>query len=86
MTILAMGASGATGRHFVEQLLRVKIIVRSTDNIPENVINHQNSSMIRASVLDLSDTEMAEHVKEYSAVASLGHTLSFKGLFGPPGL
>lgn len=38
MTILVAGASGATGKHLVEQLLisgeKVKIIVRPTTNIP----------------------------------------------------
>jgi hypothetical protein len=89
MTILVVGASGATGRLLVAQLLerraRVKIIVRSTENLPENVTNHKSLSVIRASVLDLSDTEMAEHVRDCSAVAScLGHNLSFKGIFGSP--
>jgi hypothetical protein len=89
MTILVVGASGATGRLLVEQLLErgecVKIIVRSTENLPEIVRNHKNLSVIRASVLDLSDADMAEHVRECSAVAScLGHNLSFKGIFGSP--
>ncbi len=89
MTILVVGASGATGRLLVEQLLergeRVRIIVRSTESFPEKVMNHSCLSVIRASVLDLSDTEMAKHARECSAVAScLGHNLSFKGIFGSP--
>jgi len=89
MTTLVVGASGATGRLLVEQLLErgesVKIIVRSTDNLPEKVVSHSNLSVIRASVLDLSDAEMAEHVRDCSAVAScLGHNMSFKGIFGSP--
>jgi hypothetical protein len=41
--------------------------------------------VIRASVLDLSETEMLEHVKGCDAVAScLGHTISLKGMFGHP--
>ncbi len=89
MTILVVGASGATGRLLVEQLLekgeRVRIIVRSTENFSERVMSHSCLSVIRSSVLDLSDTEMTKHVRECSAVAScLGHNMSFKGIFGSP--
>ena len=89
MTTLVVGASGATGRLFVEQLLNrgesVKIIVRSESNLSETVKNHKNLSIIRASVLDLSDAEMAQHVKGCDAVAScLGHNISFKGMYGHP--
>ena len=89
MTTLVVGASGATGRLLVEQLLQrgqqVKVVVRSMDSLPENVTGHKNLSVINASILDLSDTEMAEHVKNCDAVAScLGHNLTFKGMFGSP--
>ncbi len=89
MTTLVVGASGATGRLLGEQLLRrgqhVKIVVRSPDKLPEILKSHDNLSMIHAVVLDLSDTEMAQHVNGCDAVAScLGHNLSFKGMYGHP--
>ena len=89
MTTLVVGASGATGRLLVEQLLyrgeNVKIIVRSPDSLPENIKKHDNLSVIHASVLDLSDAEMAQHVSGCDAVAScLGHNMSFKGMYGHP--
>ena len=89
MTTLVVGASGATGRLLVEQLLNlgqhVKIIVRSTDKLPEVVRNHDNLSVIHANVLDLSEAEMAQHVKGCDAVAScLGHNMNFKGMYGQP--
>ena len=89
MTSLVVGASGATGRLLVEQLLErgehVRVIVRSKESLPEKITNHDNLSIIQASVLDLSDDEMIEHASGCSAVAScLGHTLSLKGMFGPP--
>jgi hypothetical protein len=41
--------------------------------------------VIQASILDLSDAEMAQHVQDCDAVAScLGHTPSLKGMYGPP--
>ena len=89
MTTLIVGASGATGRLLVEELMErdqtVKIVVRSTDSLPENVTSHGNLSVIEASILDLSDAELARHVQGCKVVAScLGHNLSFKGLFGAP--
>ena len=89
MTILVVGASGATGRLLVEQLLnvgqKVKVIVRSPEKFPESLRNHENLSVIKASVLELSDEEMQQHVNGCNAVAScLGHNLSLKGLFGKP--
>jgi len=89
MTTLIVGASGATGRLLVEQLLnhgqQVKIIVRSTDNLPDAVSKDGNLSIIQASILNLSDAEIAQHVSGCDAVAScLGHNMSFKGIYGQP--
>lgn len=89
MTTLIVGASGATGRLLVEQLLnrgqQVKIIVRSTDNLPDAVSKDGNLSIIQASILNLSDAEIARHVSGCDAVAScLGHNMSFKGIYGQP--
>ena len=89
MTVLIIGASGATGRLLVEQLLSrgesVKIIVRSESNLPDALNNHENLSVIRADLLKLSDIELSQHVKGCDAVAScLGHNISFKGMFGHP--
>jgi len=89
MTTLVVGASGATGRLLVEQLLKrgqnVRIIVRSPENLSAFLKNHDNVSMIQASVLNLSDAEMARYVKGCGAVAScLGHSISLKGIYGHP--
>ncbi|MFC1785050.1 NAD(P)-dependent oxidoreductase [Candidatus Neomarinimicrobiota bacterium] len=89
MNILVVGASGATGRLLVEQLLsreqKVKIIVRSDESLPESVKNHKNLEIIKATLLDLSDSELEIQVKDIDAVAScLGHNITFKGMFGHP--
>jgi hypothetical protein len=89
MTTLVAGASGATGRLLVEQLLHqgqnVKIIVRSPDKLPKHLLNNDQISIITASVLNISDAEMTEHVHGCDAIAScLGHTLSVKGIYGKP--
>ncbi len=89
MNNLIVGASGATGRLLTEELLNrgqnVRVIVRSADKLPTAIKNHANLSVIQASVLDLSDTELAQHVKGCDAVAScLGHNMTFKGMYGQP--
>lgn len=89
MTTLVVGASGATGRLLVEQLLdrggRVRAIVRSKESFPTKLASHDYLTIIQASVLDLSDDEMTQYVSGCDAVAScLGHNLSFKGMFLPP--
>jgi NAD(P)-dependent dehydrogenase (short-subunit alcohol dehydrogenase family) len=89
MTVLVVGATGATGRLLVEQLLArgqdVRAIVRSPEKVPEGLRNHDRLSVIRARVLDLTDAEMAQHLNGCSAVAScLGHDLNLKGIYGSP--
>lgn len=89
MKILIVGANGATGKLLVEQLLNrdqnVKIIVRSDESLPESVKNHKNLEIVKASLLDLSDSEMEQQVKDIDAIAScLGHNITFKGMFGHP--
>ena len=89
MTILMVGATGATGHLLLSQLLdrgqSVKAIVRSPDSLPESIRHHERLTIVHASLLDLTDTELAQHVKGCTAVAScLGHTLNFKGIYGNP--
>ncbi len=89
MTVLIVGATGATGRLLTEELLnrghRVRAVVRHTDSFPEAVPGNRNLEIIKASVLDISQEEMRSHLKGCDAVAScLGHNITFKGVFGKP--
>ena len=64
MTILVVGASGATGRQLIEQLLiqghNVKAVVRYPEKLPEAWKSNERIKIISASLLDLSDKEMIE--------------------------
>ncbi|WP_339721916.1 NAD(P)-binding oxidoreductase [uncultured Paraglaciecola sp.] len=89
MTTLVVGASGATGRLLVEQLLangeQVKIIVRSLAGLPDTFKQHQNLSITESNALTMTDAELLEQVQGCDAVAScLGHNLTFKGIYGTP--
>ena len=53
--------------------------------VPEFVRNHDHLSVIHASILDSSETEIVQHVNGCAAVAScLGHNMSWKGIYGEP--
>lgn len=89
MTILVVGATGKTGRLVVEQLLirnhLVRVVARSRHRLPAHVLENWNTTVTEASVLDLTDDEMAEQVKGCDTVVScLGHVISFKGMFREP--
>ncbi|MFT5549439.1 MAG: nucleoside-diphosphate-sugar epimerase [Candidatus Azotimanducaceae bacterium] len=89
MTTLVVGASGATGRLLVEQLLDfgepVKIIVRSLESVPVALKQHSQLTITVASLFDMTDAQLLEQVQGCRAVAScLGHNLTLKGMFGHP--
>ena len=89
MTTLIVGASGATGRQLAEQLLnrqqKIKVIVRSQAKLPVSWKTNVQVTIIQANVLEISEGEMAEYVKDCDAVAScLGHNMSWKGIYGHP--
>lgn len=89
MTVLVVGASGATGRQLVNQLLlkgnKVKIIVRSRENLPKPWGEAEQLEIITASLLELNDEDLVKHTSNCEAIAScLGHNITFKGLYGQP--
>ena len=86
---LVVGASGATGRHLLRQLLDkgvcVRAIVRAPNRLPEDLRTAENLEIIVGNISDMDQQELTRHAKGCNAVAScLGHNLSFKGMFGAP--
>jgi len=89
MSCLVAGATGATGRLLVQQLIdrgqHVRVIVRSAAGLPESARASELLTVKEASLLDLDERELAAEVEGCDVIAScLGHNLSFKGIFGPP--
>lgn len=87
MSTLIVGANGATGRLLVEELLKqgqeVKIVVRSLKSFPNEMKSHAKLSIIEASILDMSHTEMLTLVQGCHAIVScLGHNLTLRGIYG----
>lgn len=86
---LVVGGTGATGRLLLAQLLErgghVRAIVRSVERVPAAIRDHERLELIEASLLDLTPEDLARHAEGCDAVlCCLGHTLSFRGIFGPP--
>ncbi len=89
MTTLVVGATGATGKQLVEQLLnmeqKVKVIIRPSAKIPDIWKNNEQISIIKANISEISLDEMTNYLNDCQSVAScLGHNLTFKGIFGKP--
>ena len=89
MTTLVLGATGATGKLVVEQLIQqhehVRLIVRAAENLPANIRQHEQVTITCASVLDLTEQQLTELVQGCDAVIScLGHNMTIKGMFGHP--
>ncbi|MCB2218578.1 NAD(P)-dependent oxidoreductase [Desulfofustis glycolicus] len=89
MTVLVVGASGATGRLLVAELLRrgesVTAVVRSPGSLPDSLINQESLSVVQAPILEIDPDELAEYVSGCRAIVScLGHNLTFKGMYGSP--
>ena len=89
MNTLIIGASGATGKQLVAQLLKsgqkVKVIVRPTSQIPEDWQNNDNVTIIKQELSAIGVNEMVNYLSDCTAVAScLGHNMSWKGIYGKP--
>ncbi len=87
--VLVIGASGATGKLVVSELLHQNIevvsIVRTTSSLINEFGSHPNYHEVLASIDDFSDQELASHLNDCDVVVScLGHNLTFKGIFGEP--
>ena len=98
LTVLVVGATGATGRHVVAQLLQknhnVRTIVRSKDRLLSSLADILGKDMdnytsqlqiTEAAILDLGDDDLQKEVEGCDAVVqTLGHNMTFKGMYGKP--
>jgi len=89
MKTLVFGASGATGKLVVSQLLErnipAKIVIRESSKIPDNIAENKSIEIIRSSIDSFNTDKFRKLMQDCdSIVCCLGHNLSFKGVFGPP--
>lgn len=74
MKTLILGASGATGKYLVEQLLekghKVKAMVRSEKRVPEKWKSYEGLTLIEAGISTVSTEKMQEYIRDCDAIAS----------------
>lgn len=89
MKVLILGASGATGKLVVMQLIKrgisTRIVVRESASLPQEIIGASNVEIIKGNITEFSSEKLKDLIKECTAVVScLGHNLTFRGMFGKP--
>ncbi|MEZ5292297.1 MAG: NAD(P)H-binding protein [Vicinamibacterales bacterium] len=88
-TVLLLGGTGRTGGRVLAQLLErgvaVRAIVRAAGRLPAEVRGHPRLAVVEAELLALVPEDLRRHLEGCDAVIScLGHTISARGIFGPP--
>lgn len=89
MKTLVLGASGATGRLVVQQLVKrniqVRILVRESAIIPRQISYDKNIEILKGNIYDFEIAKIKSLVQGCdSVICCLGHNISFKGIAGPP--
>jgi len=91
MKVLVIGASGATGRLVVKQLLEqhieTKIVIRETASFPEDMREDRIIEIVKGNIDEFSTQRMRDLISDCNAVVCcLGHNINVKGMFGKPRL
>lgn len=89
MKVLILGASGATGKLVVQQLIKrgihVRMVVRESAIIPVNLSDDKKIEVIKENINDFNIAGITDLLKDCDSVIScLGHNISLKGIYGRP--
>ncbi len=89
MKVLIIGASGATGKLVVQQLVKreiqVRMVVRKSSIIPVNISDDKKIEVIKGNINDFDISKIIDLLRDCDSVIScLGHNVSLKGILGPP--
>ncbi len=87
--VVLLGATGRTGGRVLRQVLErgvaVRAIVRSAARLPPGAVADARLTVVEADLASMPAEALRRHVEGRSAViCCLGHTVSLRGLFGPP--
>lgn len=89
MKTLIVGASGATGRLVVSQLvernIQIKVVVRAESTVLNTYEDNNLVEIIRGNIDEFDINKMTNLLSDCSTVVCcLGHNISLKGIYGPP--
>ena len=89
MKVLILGASGATGKLVVQQLIKrdvqVRMVVRESAIIPINISDDRKIEIIKGNINYFDHAKIIDLLNDCdSVICCLGHNISLKGIFGPP--
>lgn len=89
MKVLVLGATGATGRIVVKQLLNRNVSVKAVARKKSNVLNElSNNDLLEIVIGNISEFDLDKNLELINdcdaAVCCLGHNINFKGLFRKP--
>lgn len=89
MKVLVLGASGATGRLVVTELIRrhieTRIVARAGAILPAEFADNPSIEIERGNITEYDNQRLTVLIQGCDAVVScLGHNISFKGMFGAP--
>ncbi|MDX8360124.1 NAD(P)-binding oxidoreductase [Cytobacillus sp. IB215316] len=89
MRVLVLGASGATGKQVVRQLIKrqinTRILIRNSATLSKDIKEHPLVEIKKGNINDLNDSEMNNLLLNCNVIIScLGHNPTLKGMFGKP--
>lgn len=89
MRVLILGASGATGKLVVSQLIKRKILtrilIRENAIVPKEILENPLVETVIGNISEMDHSEVSNLVQNCNIIIScLGHNVSLKGMFGHP--
>lgn len=89
MKALVLGASGATGRLVVQQLVKRNIqvlaVVRESAVLPGQLSENPGIEIVKGNINDFDVSKIRNLAADCdSVICCLGHNISIKGILGPP--
>jgi hypothetical protein len=89
MRVLVLGASGATGKLVVMQLIKkqinIRVAVREGAILPSEVLDNTLVEIKRGNISEFTGSEMTNLLHDCNAIVScLGHNITMRGMFGKP--
>jgi nucleoside-diphosphate-sugar epimerase len=89
LKVLVLGASGATGKLVVMQLIKrqinIRVVVREGAILSAEILDNPLVEIERGNITEFNDSEMISLLQDCNAVVScLGHNITIRGIFGKP--